>query len=258
ALKLFYCFSPYHCINETIGYDRNIIYQEGDMNTAFFDRDLETKKARYIIDKQKKNKKFIDDWMKDWRKKTLKTLNYRRKEFRKPVNEWTDKELVNFLFRFNKLWLESWKKGVLIEWTDPDGLNILRETIKKYKIKLSIQELGLLLSPEKLTFIQKEFISRIEIATHKKQGLDISKEIEKHVQNFHWYKNNWAYVYELDRNYFAKLIKEDLKDLPTRQKEVKQAQNLIGNLQKKKNNVYAKHKIPRELKNLFYMFSRMT
>ncbi len=115
-----------------------------------------------------------------------------------------------------------------------------------------------MLSPERLTFAQEEFISRIEIATRKKQGLDINKEIEKHVKNFHWYKNTWAYIYELDKNYFTKLIKKDLQDLSARQKEVKQIQNYIGNLKKKKNNVYKKRKIQRELKNLFYMFFRMT
>ncbi len=258
AIKLFYVSGPYHCVNETIGYDGNIVYQDGEINTAFFDRDREAEKTRWIIKKQIQDKHFIDYWIKDWEKKILATLAYAGKSFKKPVDQWTDAELVRFLEQFRKLWLESWKKGILLEWTDPDGQAILQKTIKKYGVDLSPGELEVFLSPEKLTFVQEELISWVAIARQKKRGKDIEKEISRHAKQFHWYQNTWAYVHELDSKYFEKLIQRDLRVLKQRMEEVKEIKRNLRESKKKKIILYRKKRIPAELKNVLYMFQRMT
>ena len=76
SLSLFYVLIPYHAINNTIGYDRIIFYQEDFFNAAFFDKDLERKKAEWVIAKQRDNKEFINNWIKDWKKRVNILFNF--------------------------------------------------------------------------------------------------------------------------------------------------------------------------------------
>ena len=54
AIRLFYCFRVYHCVHETIGYDRNIIWQQGNSNVAFFDKYFSLKEKTLINSRNKR------------------------------------------------------------------------------------------------------------------------------------------------------------------------------------------------------------
>jgi len=257
AGSLFYIFSPYQSVSETIGYDRNVVFQFKEMNVAFFDRDREMKKFENVIKTQAKDKKFIDRWIKDWEIKNKATLDYCELNFREPIEKWSDKKLVNFLSRFNQLAIKFWKKGLLLEWSDPDGLTVLNNFLQSYGINLSQDELNLLISPEKLTFVQNEFLKRIKIAEKKKIGQDVVLDIRSHTQQFHWYQNSWSSVHEFKEKYFFNLITEDIKYLLERKKEVEQIRKYLKEIKKEKRKIYKKYKIPKEAANILYMFTQM-
>lgn len=257
AIRLFYVFFPFYSINETIGYDRNILYQKGEVNTAFFDRDRERAKALWVMEQAKKDKRFIDCWIADWAKKNKKALVYAEKARRKPVDVWSDQELVIFVNKFSWLTVDHWKKGVLIEWTDPDGEKLLNQAVKEFGLDLTPQEIGLLTSLEKLTFSQEEFLSRVKIIKKKKAGRNISADLTKHAQNFHWYHNNWAYVHDFDAKYFHRLIKEDSRHFSQVVREEKKLLQQTKKIKKAKIILAKNKRIPSELKNIFYLFTRL-
>lgn len=258
AIRLFYVFGPYFCVNETIGYDKNIMWQKGDVNTAFFGRDEEASKTRWIISRQMKNKKFIDRWIADWEKKNKEALSFCEKSLRLPLQQWSDKKLVNFLRRFQKLALAFWKKGVLCEWTDPDGQDILHSFIASFDLKLSEQEITALTAPERLTFLQTEFLERVGLARRQKSGWDISADLRRHTAKYHWFQNTWADVQELDMAHFKKLAEEDSKHLSERTKEAQDIRRHLLALKREKRRLYQEKKIPQSLGNVFYMFGRIT
>ncbi|MFA6547672.1 MAG: hypothetical protein WCT11_01860 [Candidatus Magasanikbacteria bacterium] len=257
AISLFYVLGPYSCINETIGFDGCILCQEGEVNTAFFDRKREEKKARWVLEQQIKNRKFIDSWIQDWEKKVRTLLNYCNSIFQTPINKWSDKKLVVFLNKFQKLTVIHWKKGVLLEWTDPDGLFLLHELIKRYNVDLSEEEINILISPEKLTFNQSEFIDRIKLVEQKLRGQDIGSLLVKHTKKYFWHQNTWAYVYNCDEQYFAKKITADVENIDKYRQEVKNTKKYLADIKLKKAKILKNKKVPTELKNVFYMFTKM-
>lgn len=258
AIRLFYVFGPYHSIHETLGYDKCIIYQKGDVNTAFFDRDKQMKLTEDFIKKQKKDRNYISRWISDWKKKNRRLLDYCKKSLAKQLTLWTDKQLVDFLRKYQKLAVNFWKKGVLCEWTDPDGANILRRIISEFGAALDDDEIALLTAPEELTFVQKEMIERVKLAQKKIIGKNIKKDLEKFAAKYHWIKNNWAYIYELNSKYFSKLILEDIVFLKDRTEEVKKLKNYVKIIKRKKERTKEKKRVPKELDNVLYMFTRLT
>lgn len=257
AIRLFYVFQPYLSINETIGYDRNIIFQKGELNAGFFDRTREEEKTRWLIRRQIKDKKFIDRWIADWKRKNGRLLAFCKQSFAKPVELWSDEDLVNFLRQYSALTLEHWKKGCLIEWTDPDSERILLETIKRFRCKLTIKDTQTLISAEKPGFLQQELIDRYQIVQLANQGKDITSSIFRHSQKYHWIKNSWAYVEHLDEKYFSNYIINDLKARKKIEQEFRKTKNVFDRLKKRKKELSRKFFIPAPLKNVLYLFTRL-
>lgn len=257
SLSLFYVLVPYHSINNTIGYDRIIFYQEGFFNAAFFDKDLERKKAEWVIVKQRNNKEFINNWIKDWRKKVEILFSFIKNIFNEPVEKWSNEKLINSLKKLDKLWLDVWIKGVLIEWTDPEGHFLLEREIKKSGINFAVQEIEILTSPEKMTYVQEELLSRFEIIKAAKKGLNIKDLIRKHTDNFFWHKNNWAHVEELTLEYFEKQIKKDIKNYAEIGKECVAINKYLKEIKGKKEKIINEKDIPVALQNIFYLFAAL-
>lgn len=258
AIYLFYVFGPYHSIHETIGYDGCILYQEGSVNSAFFDRDKEDKLAIKFIRASKKDKHVIDRWIADWRRRMLRLNKFLDKRFSKPVESWSDNELVDFLHRYDLLALDHWKKGILCEWTDPSGYALVKEEVLKYCPNLTDEDLNLLTAPEKITYIQKELADRLVLMEKQKRGLNIDKELKRHARKYVWVRDNWAFVHDLTANDFQKIINEEMFNLDKIRKQVKETDVYLRNIKKKKGTLIKQKSIPREIQNIFYFFTQLT
>ena len=258
AMKLFYGFVPYHSISETIGYDRNILYQKGDISTAFFGKDEERAKALWVLGKQKNNIHFIDYWIREWRRRMDRTLLYCEQSFREPVAVWSDQKLVRFLHKVNRLILHYWLKGILIEWFDPEGEQLLQQEIKKSGVVISSNALSVLTGPVSLTFVQEEFIARIAIARALQCGKNIDRALDRHVREYHWYQDNWAYAHERDRKHFLALLRRDIKNLPYEMHEVRALSARLRKVKEDRKRLRTSLRIPSELANILYFFSALT
>lgn len=258
AIWLFYVFGPYHSIHETVGYDGCILHQKGDVNTAFFDRDKEDQMALKFIISSKKDKHKVDRWISDWQKRVDKLYEFLDKNFSQSVEFWSDKKLVNFLHRFDSLALNHWKKGVLCEWTDPSGYNLMKTEILKYCSNLTDEEINLLTAPERPTFIQQELLDRVKIIKKKKRGLNIYRDLEKHTQKYFWFKNNWAYVHNLTVEDFVKDVDDSIKDWDNTKERAEDVIVYLKNIKTRKKALIKKKFIPKEAQNIFYLFTRIT
>lgn len=258
AIFLFYVFVPFQSIYETIGYDGCILYQKGIVNTAFFDRKRESELALKFIRACKNDKNKIVRWIKDWNLKILKLNIFLYKSFLKPVELWSDEELNIFLRHYNELNLNQWKKGVLCEWTDPSGYILMKEEISKYCNNLSEDDINLLTAPESLTFVQKELVDRLILMEKQKLGLDISRDLKKHSEKYFWFRDNWAFVYDLKAKDFQKIINKEMVDLENIKKQVEELKNYTRIIKKRKKDLIKKKIIPQEVQNIFYFFTKLT
>lgn len=257
AILPFYVHGPYQSVNETIGYDALLIYQKGEVNVGFFDRNRQTAKARWVIQKQLQDRNFIITWIKDWQKLNTIFLNYCKVAFKRPVEKWSNQDLVRFLRRYNQLSLEQWKKGIMMEWTDPDGELLLQALLTKYGLKLKAEETDILISPQALTFTQAELIDHLAISKKLQQGQDIKRAIAQHAKDYYWYKNTWAYVHELDDVYFLREIKKDARNIEPLAKAVQQAKDHLLFIKKEKQRIIKRHRIPSKVQNILFLFSTM-
>jgi len=258
AIAWFYVFGAFQGLNEHIGQENDISFQEKEIIYSFFNKDKEKEKLLAFIKKQEKNKKYIDDWIKKWEKLIKKNLIFLKISFEKNIADWNDKRLVNFLRKQLKLMTAHWKQGVSIEWSDPEGEKILSSIIKSYGFDLSDNEIATLIGPTELTFVQAEFINRVKIIKKLKQGKTVEKMIKNHAKDFYWFKNNWAYVDLYDYHCIANLIGSETKNYDKLSAEVESIKQHLRSLQIEKKNIYKKYKFPSGLKNILYLFERMT
>lgn len=259
AISPFYVLNAFNGLNEHIGYENDILVQTKEVNYAYFNKDEERKKFLSALSKQEKDKKFIDRWIKDWEKSVQKNLNYLEKAFEKrSVENWSDSQLVKFLSDQRKLLIAHWSKGVLLEWSDPEGYKILNELLKKYNVNLSAQEISFLIGPDKLTFVQQECLDRYKLVKKAKAKINIDKEIKQHAKKYHWYHNTWFYVYDRDFNYFYNLIKKDINNFNKLAQEVNEIRRHLKTIKNNRLKVLRKYKLPSGLKNVLYMFRQMT
>lgn len=255
AISLFYVYGPYHCINNSLGYDRIIYYQKGDYNAAFFDLDREREKTKWIIKMQSDDKNFINHWIAKWRIRVESMLSYIGKSFKQPVEEWDDAKLISFINKINRLWLEVWDKGVLVEWTDPEGHTLLINEVNKYNIDLSPSEIEILVSATKPTYMHEELFSRVKIIKAIKNGRNPEALIRKHADNFFWYKNNWALALNLNLNYFKNKIRKDSFNHEKLYAENSSIIKHLREIKSKRNKIIKNKKISKELANVLNMFS---
>lgn len=257
AMHLFYVAIPLLSMNKALGHDRCISYQKGVVGSQFFDSLEERKRALFVIKKIKKDKKYIDAWIKDWEKRVVILERFLKKSFKNKIENWDDKDLYKFLVNYKEICLKTWLKGILIEYFDPEGLDILKREIKRAKINLEQKDLEILLSPEKPTFMQEELLMRANILKKIKRGRDIKKDIKNHAKKFYWYKDNWAYVHNLNVQYFENKIKKELSIYTEIIKDAENTKIFFKSIKKRKEIIFKKNRVSPELKNVFYLFSKM-
>lgn len=194
AILPFYVFGPFMALSAVIGPEANIITQKSRINIAFFDRDIETVVARRFLRRQLHDGQTIARWIDEWRGLVKKHLAFCRGALRKPVATWTDRELRSFLIRNQTLARKHWRKGVLIECTDPYGDELLRDSLARAGVNVTPAELDLLLRPHTLTFTQREFIDRAALLRLIPGTERFKRAAARHAQQFHWIHNTWADV----------------------------------------------------------------
>lgn len=257
AILLFYSFIPYTAISSVIGYESNIIYQKGRFNMAFFDKDKESRLFWLAILKQSKDKSFIDNYIDDWRRQALLLYNFCKASFKEPVENWTDKKLSYFLNKFIKLSLNMWSRGLLIELSDPDGINLLKKFLSEHEVSLSEDRLRVLTSPRKVSFLQEELFNSYKIAKKISLNLDISDDLSKHYHRYFAMKNNWADVSDLNEEYFLNKSLEISSNLSYHKRLINDTRKELARLRKRQQYFYNSDNISQQVKNVVYMFSQM-
>ncbi|MDD5177781.1 MAG: PEP-utilizing enzyme [Candidatus Nanoarchaeia archaeon] len=251
AIVPFYVSTPYRAAFEI--YDGFVFFVK-ENSYGYFDRNKEKKIVYALIKKQIKNKNFIFEGLLDpWRDYSKDLVEFVKKITIKYLASLAEKEFLKVHEKFNDIRLRPWRLGILIESFDPWGGQIIKEALGK--IKVSDEDLAVLVSPSKLTFIQREYLDRLKLVDKFKSKKNIEADLEEHVKKYYWIHGSWAELSNLDTNFFLDLIEKDSKTDFNR--KINELENYEKNIEDKKKRLIKKYKLSEKAKNVLYFFSVM-
>lgn len=245
-----------------VKYEILLFYKDHFMDDYISKRSLE-KVARYYYGKQKRDKKFIEKLFRNWHKNFIKEfLALNKKILKEDFSKFTNKDLFNLFKKYSDVYINIWHESIFLDGFDFYGEVILSEVLKKENKEINQEDLDVLLSPPRVSFLQKERLETLEIAEkilkNKNTVKFISKEkkynkaigkypwIKKKLKilsnKYYWLHNDYAVVDYLKPEYFYKNILILLSD----KKKLKKEQEMkveIRNLKKEKRKIVKKYKL---------------
>lgn len=183
--------------------------------------------ALFFLEKQKTDPTYIDFIEKTWKKsfeplqKTVAQLQTR------DFSQLSEQELLEHLQTLSQQGVEQWCPLIFIDAFDAEGNNFLEEEIKKCAPAL-LAEIGVLTTPSKMSYSQREKLAFLKIAfsvsKNKEQdivlqakkisdlSLSLQKLLQRHEQQFYWSKNNYAHIQYLDALFFLEELQKLLSN----------------------------------------------
>jgi phosphoenolpyruvate synthase/pyruvate phosphate dikinase len=234
-------------------------YCKGAINYGYFDKDKEHKVAQLHFKKQLKNKIYFNDKIiKPWRKIARQQSSFIKQNNDK-LNSLNDIEFLKLHKEFNSIRAKIWTNHLIIEAFDPCGKSILDKYLDKSNLKISTEDLEILTSPIRLTFMQEEELDRLKLVLGYINKIDITKSLKQHVKKYYWVKNSWGDVRVLDEEYFLQHIRKDAKQNNKKIKQkIKELDNYHLNITNNIKSLHKKYNLTREAKNCFLLFSQMS
>ena len=244
----FFLTATYMCIHKEIGYQNVFIVQKGDWDMGHFNRDVEKEHAYDYLNKYFSDQNFLANRIKKWKLAVKKQQDLLKKIMKLKIGE--NAELKKLIQEFTKQMIDTWHFTMIIEMFDPWEEHFIKEYSSKYK--LSSNEIGILTSPENLTYLQEELIDRYKIAKSK----DLSK-VKNHYKKYYWYLTSWQHAPATSEKYFEKKIKKNMESIEKLEKEVEKIKRYHRNIKKKKQDLIKKHKIDAKTQKFFEFFSEL-
>ena len=225
--------------------------------------------ARDVVKKQRLNRKYIDELIVRWRKMAQERLQLFKELDKLDLKTIPAKQLLSLQRRLAVSRCKMWQLAFIIEVFDATGDTLLSEAIEEFSLKdLKSQEIQALLSSQNLTYLQKEKLELLKIALKKLQrqspvpcgtGQSINQALKEHARRYFYIRNNWRGTQRLTEKHFRNEMGELMKRGREKAKEqIGELSNYSQTIKRKQAGILQKHKIPREARNVFYLFSRMT
>ncbi|MFH1890423.1 MAG: PEP-utilizing enzyme [Candidatus Kuenenbacteria bacterium] len=235
-------------------------FYQNNNNYGYFDKNKMRVICDNLIKEQIKNKICIKrKLIGPWQKAKQKQDRFNKKITEKYLSQLSDKEFFSIHRRFSDWRLKIWRTGIMIEAFDPWSEVIVNEYLDKYNLKIKLDDLAILVGPNKLSFNQCELLDRFQIIKDYKSNKDIKLQILKHSRKYHWIENSWAEVKYLNEKHFEKLVKKDAQqEIKLINRQIRELNPNESRIKKKKFQLIKKYKLPLEMKNLFYFFSLMS
>lgn len=247
AVVPFFIFVPYLCMYEEIGHDNVFVINKGTWDAGYFEKIKEKKKAEIHIRKYLADTSFLDNRIKKWRKAVKKQQKKLKQITTLKFNE--DKKLKKLVKEYAKLTVSLWQLTLVIEDFDPWGEQFIKRYASKYN--LSDDEIAVLTSPDKLTYVQKEVLDRFKIVKSKR--LD---KVKEHYREYYWYLTSWQHAIITSEEYFRRLVKENIKNFDDFKKKVEEVLKHIKYIKENKKKIIKKHKIDKKTQKVFKFFSK--
>lgn len=208
----------------------------------------ETKKmqeqGQSAIKKWLLNEKNFKRLRKDY-KKTLADLSKISKEVNK-IDLSNKNQVTALVTRLYKELTLFWTITTVFELANYGAPNFLRRKIKKYFKESEIDNaLEILLTPEDLSFHQKEELVRLKFYIESKNKTDLSRKLNHHAKKWHWINNSYYNLRNLSAINFQKM----LAGMPKSKAkiEIKKIEKYSQNNLKRKLSLKKAHNLPQSI-----------
>jgi phosphoenolpyruvate synthase/pyruvate phosphate dikinase len=257
AMAMFYIHIPYLGQFKGFNMKYGCFYSKELVGYGYYDKKAMEREARKVFDRQIKEKNYVDKIYKIWKKahdnqnqffKTLERVNFR---------SLSDEKLILLHRKFIKTRENLWgKTQYLLEAFNEYDLQFLNELQKKCAQIFASHEIKILTTPPVHTFnfqAKKELLSLY--LKFKKGDKNFEKDLEQYTKKWFWLKNNWAFVYDLDKKHFLK----ELKSLNEKKliEEIKKDEKYLSNVKKEQKRIIKHRKLHSQLKNYFYLLQKL-
>ncbi len=236
-----------------VGYEIKAYLGEGIMNDYITKQSL-AEVALYYWEKQQKDQNFIYKLEENCQKKYVGSL-LECDNFIREANlvKLSNEKFVELFQDFSEKYFAFWQEMIFLDGYDYYGEILLDKVLGIEKELVSSEDLSLLLTPIKISFLQKERLAVLRLAQKinedkklKKDCLergfeftmDKNKWLEKELtfisKEFHWIENDYAVFSFLDREYFFKKVLLLLSDQEKMKVEIQMVKELDDIKNKKK------------------------
>jgi len=261
--KAYYIFNPWYGGMKGLFAKLNfIILKDKTYLEGIYNEDEMDKKAHLIVEDQKKDIHWIDEYLKKckFQMERFKTLYKKYGDF--DFNNADFEEVVKVLKDFEKVNYDYWVWVYLCDFFDPNGEEILQYEIKNADVKFEKNDLAHLLKPEKKSYVQDERLELLEIALDIKNNKTtlndgkITDQLKKHAKKYYYVDNSWESSRILNVDDFKKKIEEIVSD-NTIDEINEQVIDMTTDWASEHKMILKKHNIPKELFNLIYMYRKL-
>ncbi|NQU98798.1 hypothetical protein HQ533_04980 [Candidatus Woesearchaeota archaeon] len=198
-----------------------------------FSEDLMIELGERILKEEKAKPDYYESMIEKWKgyDKAYKEICQKIESLN--LKELSNQELKEIYSEFNVIYSQAWEVTLTTNNISYYTDNVYTPKILKKYGEDGLKDFLILATPTTKTFIKKEEEDLFKLAIKKKQGKDISKELEDHANKYHWLKNNYRDVIRLDEKYFLDHInniknpEKELEKLENELLELKEAQRRI-------------------------------
>lgn len=204
-----------------MSYDLFVVYCKNNLCELFFDKDHFRKFAWWMLQKKLDDPLFVDKVAKMWEKRKKPFYQHLKKIREAQLSTWTGRQLEEEYRHFTDVFLDTWRDFMFVDAFDPCWEEIIQIFLKRHQVSLSSEEISILASPTKLSFLQEERRNLLRLAIRHKKKLYTMKtfpELQQHQQDYFWLQDNYGQVKCLDDPFFLQRAKGLLQEKdPARQ-----------------------------------------
>ncbi len=243
----------------SVGYGFLIIFFKENMDELFFERGNILKMAEVILQKKVKDQNFFRKIDAKWDKRLRQFFQEGDKILHTNLAKLNEEKLTKLYTSFTEQFIDVWRDFEFIDSFDANWERMIEQYLQKHKSSLTKEEIEILTSPFKRSFIQQEELELCQLAIKRRgeimRGSPIIPELSQHQQKWYWYQDNYGNVRFLDYNHFLQRAQDALKgDVAAK---IGELENVEKEMAKRQQEVKKKRKLPSELARVLELFAEL-
>jgi len=276
AVKPFYVGYPWYACSEfRLGgkvikphFETIILYKDHFMD-VYFSKPSLREVADFYYSRQKRDSNFIARLDKQWHLNYLQPLlQLTRVLQRKGLEELPLRELVRLHGQFSLAYARAWQEIIFLDSFDLYGESLLKQTLEDINADIAPADLDQLVSPPRVSGLQKERLSLLRIVERMKrkagkwpngyakavrQSPWLAAALAEHSKQYHWLHNDYATTEVLEPSYFYKQTKKLLDSSSLLDKE-RELRRYLANLAKNQRSIIKKYRLSQDHSKLVGFF----
>ncbi|MDP3244557.1 MAG: PEP-utilizing enzyme [bacterium] len=219
------------------------VYLKNGFFDVYFPRENMERVADFYYSHEKRNPGFAVALKKRWQKIEVANLRQIIREIEHTdLGALSNKRLIALFKRFTSVYVSFWKEAIFLDAFDVMSDIILEKALKKEKKQVKEDDINLLISSEKFSWLQKEKEELLKLAKQIKNQANLIEKLKTHAAAYHWIYNDYAVIRNLDWKFFLAEIKKLRKSKKLYQEE-KHALDLVKNIAQRRRKLIKKLKL---------------